>query len=160
MGLQHVPRSRARRARSMCTLHTRRDQRRGRQPCTRYRHRMCVSRQRRAENRGGPLSRRRSHRRGVLQPRRELRRRGDGRDGRLGRVAGDEHEPTVQIQSILQRGHIAVVCQLGHQYVSNVLQCQQLQRGYIAMGRQLSHEHESNVCLRQLIQQVPAEMEY
>ena len=35
-----------------------------------------------------------------------------------------------------------------------------VQRGYIAMGRQLSHEHESNVCLRQLIQQVPAEMEY
>ena len=37
----------------------------------------------------------------------------------LGRVAGDEHEPTVQIQSILQRGHIAVGCQLErHEHVS------------------------------------------
>ena len=82
---------------------------------------MCVSRQNRTQGRGGQLSRRRCHRRGVLQPRRELRRRRASRDAGLGRVDGDGHEQPVQWQEAVQRGHIAVGRQLGHDHARDVL---------------------------------------
>ena len=84
------------------------------------RHWMRVSGQSRAEDRGGQLPRRRCHRRGVLQPGRGLRSGGDGRDAVLGRFACDGHERLVRGQRVLQRGHIAVGRQLGHEHVPDV----------------------------------------
>ena len=114
----------------------------GDDPSTRCRHRVHVSRPCCAEGRGGQLPRRRSHRRGVLQPRRGLRRRGDGRDAGLGRVAGDEHERAVLWQDAVQRGYIAMGHLERHDHVPDVHFCLRVQQRYRCMGYLERHEHD------------------
>ena len=128
-----------------------------------------------AEGRGGQLPRRRSHRRGVLQPRRGLRRRGDGRDAGLGRVAGDEHERAVLMargsstriyrDGIPRASRPCTGCSempgvqpdIGTWDTSSVTTMRdvlrlRVQPAPIEMGRQLGHEHEVDVLRRQRIQ--------
>ena len=77
----------------------------------------------------------------CCNPRRGLRRCGDGRDGRLGRVAGDEHERLVQWQGAVQCGYIAVGRQLGHDHVPDVPRCRGVQPRYRYMGHLERHDH-------------------
>ena len=131
----------------------------GDDPAARCRHRMRVSRPCCAEGRGGQLHRRRSHRRGVLQPRRGLRRRGDGRDAGLGRVAGDEHERAVLWQGAVQRGYIAMGHLERHDHVQDVQRShQRVQPRYRCMGHLASHEHVRDVPQRRRVQPAPIEM--
>ena len=130
-----------------------------------------------AEGRGGQLHRRRSHRRGVLQPRRGLRRRGDGRDAGLGRVAGDEHERAVLLQErsstriyrdgIPRASRPCTGCSRATRSTKISVhgiprasrtctrcstQRRRVQPAPIEMGRQLGHDYEVHVLRRQRIQ--------
>ena len=82
----------------------------------------------------------------LLQTERGLRRGGDARDARLGRVAGDGHAGLVCLQGRLQRRPVQVGRRVREEYERHVLSGSQIRRRRpVELEHEQGHDNACNV---------------